>query len=476
MAGKNIGHGTPKNEMGGWKAFKRWEWQWEQRVYPDGNFPSSSHIFNEKTKWKNRKDNKEKLQEVNSWVSLGPYTSPGGYAGLGRLNWIEEDPNYNGTTNTTIWVGSPSGGLWKSTDDGSTWTSKFDNFNCLGVSSIAIQPDTTSIMYIATGDGDASDTYSIGVLKSTDGGETWNTTGLNWSTSNTRTIRKIIMSPTDFKTLFAATSIGIFRTTNSGNSWSQLNSGTYYDIEFKPGNPTTLYASSATTIIRSTNNGSNWTTLTNGLPTTNLRRTELAVSPADTNVVYALYGYSGGNNNNGFYGVYKTTNAGDNWTAVYTYDGGGLNLLGWNSNGSDAGGQAWYDLVLACSPTDINEIYVGGVNIWRSTNGGSSWSIVAHWTGTGAAAVHADHHYLGFAKSTNRLYNGNDGGIYRSTNKGSNWSWLGNGLNITQYYRLGASKTNSARIIAGSQDNGTKLLKSGTWSDAIGGDGMECLD
>ncbi len=474
---KNIGHNTPKNQMGGWKAFKRWEWYWEQRVAPTGEFPLAGHNLMELRKWKSRKENsKEKKQDINNWTNVGPFESDGGYSGLGRINWVEEDPDYNGTTNKTIWIGSPGGGLWKTEDDGATWESKFEGFGSMGVSSIIIDPVDSDIMYIATGDGDVADTYSIGVLKSTDGGQTWNTTGLNWTTSNNRTIRKIVMDPNDNDILYAATSNGIYKTVNAGSTWTQVRATTrYFDIEFKPGSSDTLYASGFYEVIRTTNAGTNWTVLGGGLPTTGIYRIELAVSPNNPNYVYALSGYSGGNNNSGFHSVYRSTDGGTNWTARATYDGGTPNLLGWESDGGDTGGQAWYDLTLEVSPTDVNMLFIGGVNCWKSTNGGTNWSISSHWWGDGVDAVHADHHYLGFAKNTSRLYNGNDGGIYRTTNNGTDWTWLGNGLPITQLYRLGTSKTNSTRIIAGAQDNGTKLLKSGNWYDAIGGDGMECI-
>ncbi len=473
---KNIGHRTPKNQMGGWKAFKRWEWFWEQRVAPSGVFPSSDHLIKESRKWKaQNKKNSEELQTANSWTNLGPFTSSGGYSGLGRINWIEEDPSYNGTSNRTIWIGSPSGGLWKTTDDGASWTSKLSGFGSMGVSCIVINPSNSNIMYIATGDGDAFDTYSIGVLKSTDGGESWNTTDLNWSTSNTRTIRKIVMNANNTSILFAATTNGIYKTTDAGTIWTQVKTGSTIDIEYRPNGNDTLYASSFSQVFRTTNAGTNWTTLS-GLPTSSINRIELAVSPNNTNIVYALFGYSGSNNDAGFHSIYQSTNGGTNWTAKAVWGQANVpNLLGWDSDGGDTGGQAWYDLAMAVSPTDANLVFVGGVNCWKSTNGGANWSISSHWWGDGVPAVHADHHFLGYAKTTSRLYNGNDGGIYRTSNSGTNWSWLGSGLPITQLYRIGASKTNSARIIAGSQDNGTKLLKSGTWTDAIGGDGMECI-
>ena len=124
-----------------------------------------------------------------NWTNLGPNTTSGGYAGLGRINCVAFHP----TNSNIMWVGSPGGGLWKTTDGGNNWTTNFDNAVVLGVSSIVVHPTTPNIMYIATGDGDGSDTYSVGILKSTDGGVTWQTTGLNWNVSQGRRIRKILM-------------------------------------------------------------------------------------------------------------------------------------------------------------------------------------------------------------------------------------------------------------------------------------------
>jgi photosystem II stability/assembly factor-like uncharacterized protein len=148
--------------------------------------------------------------------------------------------------------------------------------------------------------------------------------------------------------------------------------------------------------------------------------------------------------------------------------------MGWETNGSDSGGQAWYDICMAVSPTDVNQIIVGGVNTWKSTNGGVTWSIMTNWYQTSTVpAMHADQHDLIFLNGTT-IYAANDGGIYRSTNNGVSWTDLTNGMAISQLYRASAAQTDN-RVIAGLQDNGTKLRSTtGTWSDEIGGDGMDC--
>jgi photosystem II stability/assembly factor-like uncharacterized protein len=454
--------GKDTKEKGkGWKQFKRWEWFWEQRVYPSGRFPNPMQLFNES---RAARRGHSDAPFSGNWTEMGPSQSPGGYSGLGRVNCVYTQP----TNPNIIWAGSASGGLWKSTDAGTTWSSTTDDLPTLGVTDIAFDPTNPSIMYIATGDGDASDTYSVGVLKSTDGGTTWNTTGLFWNVWQQVTLSRLIIHPTNPLILIAAGN-GIHRSTDGGATWSQVSTGTYRDMEMKPGSPDTLYASGTSgQVVRSTNGGVSWVLSSGGLPGGG-GRVALGVTPANSDYVYALIANS---SNSGFRALCRSTNNGESWTIMSTTP----NLLGWASDGSDLGGQGWYDLAVTVSQTNPDEVYTGGVNNWKSTNGGVSWTIISMWYNIGTVAeVHADQHNLAFVPGTNILYAGNDGGVYRTTNGGVSWEWLGSGLKITQFYRFGLSATNPAVLIAGSQDNGTKARLTGTWYDVLGGDGMEAI-
>jgi hypothetical protein len=447
----------------GWKAFKRWEWFWEQRVYPSGNFPNPDQTYKEYKK-RISKDKKDKNQVVGSWSILGPSTNSGGYGGLGRVNVVRELPG----NSSVIFAGSASGGLWETTNGGTSWFTTTDELGSIGITDIVFDPSNSNIMYIATGDGDAADTYSIGVLKSTDGGSTWNTTGLNWSQSNTRRISRLLIHPTDGNIIYAGSSSGVYKTTNAGSSWTQVFSTIgIKDMEFLTNDPNTIIAAGAS-IYRTTTAGSTWTQITSGLPTTGVYRIALAVTPANSSYVYAMMA---NNSNYGFLGLYRSVDGGVSWSSMSTTP----NILGWNYTGNDSGGQGWYDLCLAASLTNANEIYAGGINTWKSTTGGSSWSIISYWNSQYSPTIHADQHDLWIAPNSTRMYSGNDGGVYRTTNAGASWSWLGSGLQITQFYRLGASATNSSLVIGGTQDNGTKLRNGTNWSDVIGGDGMECI-
>ncbi|KAB2879117.1 T9SS type A sorting domain-containing protein [bacterium] len=467
----------------GFKQFKRYEWFWQSRVDASGKFnpeliwlARQEKMRNFPNSWfaKGKGLGKSSAIMVNSsnWTNLGPQTSIPSGGGAGRVNCIVFDP----TNSNTIYVGSPGGGLWKTTNGGTTWTTNTDELGTLGVSSLAIDPTNTSIMYLGTGDGDAGDTYSLGVLKSIDGGATWNTTGLSWTASQTFRISKLIIHPTNTGILVAATSNGIYKTTNAGTTWTQVLTGNFKDLEIDPSNAAVWYAgrygNGTAAIFKSTDTGGTWVQLTSGLPASGVYRVAIAVAPSSPSTLYALY-CNNIANDYGLYGVYKTTNSGTTWTQVKGATS--PNLLGWNSNGGDAGGQGWYDLCITVSPTDANNVYTGGVNIWRSTNGGTTWTINAHWTGSGASYAHADHHAVEFLPgSGTTLFSGNDGGFFKTTNNGTTWTDFSNGLGIHQYYRIGASKTNASIVLGGAQDNGTDRYNAGSWTRIIGGDGMEC--
>ena len=465
----NYWKDRPVEKGKGYKQFKRWENYMEPRVYPSGDMTLPSLTYPNYQEWLSEQEDEPSPAPngftLGNWTALGPFgVSNGG--GAGRLNFVRFDP----TNSNTIFVGAPDGGLWKSTNGGTSWTTSTDQLTVIGCTDVAIDPGNTQIMYLATGDGDAGDCYSIGILKSTDGGATWNTTGLSWTVNQGRTISKLLMHPTNSQILIAATSNGIYRTTDGGANWTQTSTGSFKDLEFMPGTPNTVYTSGSI-FRKSTDNGVTWTTITSGLPTTGVERIAIAVTAANTAYVYLLIGRS---SDQGLLGVYRSTNSGTGFASQHGATG--PNLLGWNSNGADSGGQAFYDLSIAASPTDANTIIVGGVNSWRSTDGGVNWTINSHWTGSGAPYVHADIHAIEYLPGSGTTYFiGHDGGISKTTNSGTSFTDISANLAIAQQYRIGLSTTTAGRMITGHQDNGTNLLNAGTWNEVYGGDGMDCF-
>ena len=450
----------------GYKQFKRWEAYMEPRVYPSGNTKLPSQAYTNYKQWEQEHANDVVEKSGNTWSPLGPVgTSSGG--GAGRLNFLRFDP----TNSNIMYVGAPDGGLWKSTNAGSSWATTTDQLVSIGCSDIAIDPTNNQILYIATGDGEAGDSYSVGVMKSIDGGVTWATTGLTWGVSQGVLISRLLIHPTIPSILLAATSNGVYRTTNSGSTWTLVQSTTrFMDMEFKPNDPNTIYAAGSL-LFRSTNNGVNWTQITNGVPSSDVERMSLAVTSANANYVYILAGKS---SDQGLLGIYRSTDGGTSFT---TRKGPtGPNLLGWNSNGGDSGGQAFYDLAIAASPTNAELVVVGGVNIWKSVNGGTNWTINGHWTGSTAPYVHADHHDLVFFPGSGTTYfSACDGGLAKTTNSGTSWTDLSSNLTIAQQYRLSQSPTTEGLLIAGHQDNGINKFSAAAWSEIKGGDGMDCF-
>jgi len=449
----------------GWKQYKRWEDFMAPRVFPTGQFFTPNRAFEEYNSWMQQNGNGNTTQATANWQLMGPVQVPGNGGGSGRLSAIAFQPG----NNQIIYVGAPAGGLWKSTDYGATWTPLTDQLPTLGVSDIAIDPGNTNIIYIATGDRDAGDTYAIGVMKSTDGGITWNSTGMNWNITQARTVNRLIMHPANSQILVAACSNGIWRTTNGGTNWTQTQtSGDHKDMEFNPSNPDTIYATSTNVIRRSVDNGVTWSTMAT---ITGVNRIAFAVTPANSSYVYALCSKS---SDNGFHSLRRSVDRGATWTVMSTSP----NIMGWNTTGTDSGGQGWYDIALAVSPTNANWIIAGGVNQYHSTNGGTNWVLNAHWYGGGGKPyVHADVHVLTFEPgSSNIIYSCNDGGVFRTTNTGTAWTDISGGLSIAMMYGISNNPAVSTTVWAGHQDNGTNRLQTGTWSQRIGGDGMWCLN
>jgi len=217
---KRQGEGVHQEEIEvpGFAQYKRWENFMAPRVFPTGERFDPSLTWRENEKYRKQFS----TQTAGSWTLIGPTSTIPIGGGAGRLNFVRFEP---GNANT-IYVGSPAGGLWKSTDAGLTWSTNTDQLaQVIGCTDIAIDPTNVNTMYLATGDGDAGDTYTIGILKSTDGGQTWNTTGLSYYMANTRQISRILIDPTNTSTLLVASSAGIFRSTDAGATFTLVQTG-----------------------------------------------------------------------------------------------------------------------------------------------------------------------------------------------------------------------------------------------------------
>jgi hypothetical protein len=272
----------------------------------------------------------------------------------------------------------------------------------------------------------------------------------------------------------------LFKSVDAGATWSMMQSGKFIDMELIPTTSTLI----ATTVgwgpkaYRSTDFGQTWTLVYQGNVVEEYR-CDVAVTPASTSTVYIITDW--GNSLDALYGIFKSTDAGNSFTKVY--DGAvSNNLYGWNAtNTENDGGQGWYDVAFAVSNTNANVVYVGGVNGYVSLDGALTFDVCNGWSSyVGADVVHADHHNAYFRPSDNRLFDVNDGGVYYSDNvtlgKTSSWISITDGIVTGQIYDIGVSQATVGTIVAGFQDNGTKLLTpaSTDWKIVKSGDGMEC--
>jgi subtilisin-like proprotein convertase family protein len=398
----------------------------------------------------------EEAFDSGSWSWLGP----GNIGGRVRSLWIHP-------TNPNIMLaGSVGGGLWRTTDGGAIWWPVDDFMANLAVATIVMQPGDPNILYAGTGEGfyNIDSIRGAGVFMSVNGGSSWShlpsTAGSNWYYVNRLTIAA------NGGAMLAATGSGIWRSTNGGGSWSQVNSdGAIKDVDYHPTNSNLAIASgSYGRAYYSTNGGQNWNAAS-GLPVLDwLGRVEVGYAPSNPTIVYASVSWNSGE-------LWKSTNGGQSYTLINT----GNNYLG---------GQGWYDNAVWVDPTNPDVVIVGGIDLWRSMNGGATLTKISEWWRAPSSA-HADHHIIvqhpAYNGSSNRIvFFGNDGGVYKTNDvytvqsgpPPNGWQELNNNLGITQFYGAAGNPTTGI-IIGGTQDNGT-LRYSGSseaWTTMFGGDG-----
>ncbi len=416
---------------------------------------------------------------ADPWTVLGPYNIGG------RTLSLAVDP----ANPDRMFAGSAGGGLWKTTVGGvgaDAWDRVETGFPILAVSTVAMDPADSDVIYIGTGEAyryQTSDggevyrltrgSYGIGILKSTDGGGSWSHS-LDWSYDQNRGVWMIAVHPADSNIVYAATTEGIYKSTNAGGGWTLVNDvimGT--DVRIHPTTPDTLFSahgnfsSAGQGIYRSTDAGASWEKLTSGLPASWSGKAQLAVSSVQPTYIYASIG-----NAESGRGLYRSTDTGDTWEQAY---GNGYQSY-----------QGFYSHYVLPSPFDTNRIFVAGIDIYRSTNGGSSFQQRSDWTsmyyGTpppegpigGPNYAHADHHFaVWHPTDPNTIFFCSDGGVFKSTDGGGTFQSLIGGLVTSQFYNgMGLSATSPSKLIAGMQDTATAVYRGGpAWERHIGGDG-----
>jgi hypothetical protein len=454
------------------KQFERWVYAWKDRVNSDGTFPDNQINKEEYLEllMNNSNTQAKTSSTTKAWQQIGPTTNveQNGYAeypGLGRVNVVAVDAN---STNT-MYAGACAGGVWKTTDGGTTWVAKTDNFAGLGVTDIIIDPNNSSIIYMATGDEDAQHISSIGVFKSTDAGDTWAATGLTFTLNQNEYVRDLSFAPGSSTIIFALTNNEVKKSTDSGATWANKPAGNYtgdrfQNIIFDPNDATKVIVSDAYyTIYFSTDSGENFT---EHAVYSNLGgKIKLTSSANDTENFYALH-------QNGT--VYKFRYAVQDNAADKISE---TTISGFNSQGG-------YNQCLAVSPTDKNNILVGGVNGYRSTDNGAIFSTMLDayndFPGTDNFYVHPDHHHLSFLADGVTVINGHDGGVHKgafsATSVSGGWTDLTDGLVISQSYNISITQgINGDDYMMGNQDNDgfSKVFQTDArkWVSCLAGDG-----
>lgn len=405
-----------------------------------------------------------------TWTERGPNNLGG------RTRALMYDPN--DATKKTVWAGGVAGGLWKTTDITATtpvWTPINDFFANLAVTCIAYDSLNTNVMYFGTGEGwsNSDATGGAGVWKSTDGGATWS----QLASTNNITFRYCQDIEIDLSgNVYVATRSGLQKSTNGGATWSVITTGglaanTHIAELVRVGNR--LHVANGyiwqTGGYQYTNDGgATWGTTNFGSVFATCNRVAIA---AKQDTIYAL---TGNGQVAGEIGV--SYNGGANWTLK-------TKPTNWSDNGTIktdfTRNQAWYDLVIAIDPNNADTVYIGGVDLMKSTNGAGSWTQISSWTGNGFSYVHADQHAIIFKPgSSTEIVVGNDGGVHRTTNAGSTFTERNNGYNVTQFYAADSkNEAYSNFFLAGAQDNGTQKFQSlgiNSTTSATGGDGAFC--
>lgn len=424
--------------------------------------------------YKNRLLNSRSALSGVEWISLGPKNQ----GGRSRAMLIDaNDPSGN-----TVFAASVGGGLWKTTNINAAepnWVAVNDFLDNLAVVSLAQDPGNPNIMYLGTGEGylNADAIQGLGVWKSTDGGTTWNqlasTTGSGYNFC-----QKIVVNNSGV--LFVATKSGLQRSTNGGTSFTKVlgsgmgitgaTSNFCYDVEIAANGD--MYSSLNGSIHKSTDGG---ITFGSALSTPiSMSRIELACAPNDANYIYAVVEL-----NSAVEGILRSIDGGTTWTSRNepADADGGIPATDFSRT------QAWYDLAIAVDPNNKDVLYVGGIDLFKSTDGANTWAQISHWYGGfGFQNVHADQHNIFFAPGNSSImYFVNDGGIYQTTNGTDAIPTISNkGTNYVtaQFYGCAMHPTaQTAHYLAGSQDNGSHRFTTNTLQNTVevtGGDGAYC--
>ncbi len=438
----------------------------------------------------------------SNWLAIGPTKADSitngstltGISDAGRVRSIVPHP----TDVNTLYVAFSGGGVWKTTNATvavPAWTPITDSLGSLSAGSLAMDPANPNTLYL--GLGDPFDGTGIGLVKSTDAGANWSSPVYLGTSS---VIPQVIVAPTNSSVVLVATDKGLYRSTDAGASFVNVALATgqtgvlpyVWSIAATGGQgfALSLEANAAATtgttdgqIWKSSDNGATWTKSTGVTKTGGVGRISVAAATGtgtngSTTVVYAMAAKPLATTATDLADIFKSTNGGTSFTALSAatkkYSNG--NTESRNYNGI-LNGQGWYNHLIIVDPANANTVYTGGALLTaRTTDGFSKIAQISNWLKQFSLGyVHADMHAAAF--SGGALYVGSDGGLFRSTNPTAatpTWTNLNEGITTHLMYSVGSSGANSSAVVAGLQDNGTRVRSGATsvFNQPIGGDGF----
>lgn len=450
-----------------------------QRSYPDGKFDIKAYSDG----LKEAKQSAALARNINGFDETWTVQGPGNIGA--RANTVVANP----LNEDIMYAGFAKGGVFKTTDGGLSWNPIFDDQIFLSIGDIVLDPNDPNIVYVGTGDVNITGYPSIGdgLYRSMDGGNTWTNLGLE----EQRIISKIVIDPTNSNRIFAGTmglpfernnERGLYRSEDNGATWEQVlflsDSTGVIDVLMNPQNPDILYAAgwdrirnniesvirgAGAKIYKSIDGGDNWNMLEGGLPN-DIPHSRVGLEMSGTNPDVLFVQYVG--EDLAFESVYKTTDAGISWLPIPTDE---------YTNGLPADilrTFGWYFGKIRVNPNDDNDIFLLGVDLWRTLDGGNNWFMASPiwWE----YSVHADKHDLVFLPSGNILL-ATDGGLYKTDNSASEWEDIEN-IPTTQFYRVAYNPHDPNAYYGGAQDNGStggNAANFNGWPRIYGGDGFQ---
>jgi MYXO-CTERM domain-containing protein len=451
----------------------------------------------ERARWGNmipRGDRTPELVNGASWVSLGPTQATFLHNGnitlnvtdAGRLRSIVPTANY-------LYIATAGGGVWRRDLSNNTWTPLTESLGSLSCGSLAVDPTNANVVYL--GLGDPFDGFGIGLVKSTDGGNTWSDPVF---LGDSLVIPIVVVDPNNPSVVLAGTDKGLYRSTDAGATWNLVNIATgvtnapyVWSIDWTGGSKLVLAleaSHSVTTgstlgqVWTSADDGATWTQATGMTKTSGVGRITVAAAPSSRSTVYAMAAVPNATNQTDLADMFKSTDGGKTWTALNVLNKKYTNALNPTAGETSTvngilNGQGWYNQLVLVDPTTPTTVYfAGSLNLVQTTDGGSTFTLLSDWLAQGNLPyVHADFH-AGAFDASGTLFVGTDGGFFERTSATNN-TWtdtLNVGVVSHLLYTVSSSLNNVNAVLGGMQDNGTRLREgtTSTFDAVIGGDGF----